>query len=102
MDAGGIDIDATTAPDRARSANDFLAHMISAHPTRFRGFMALHLQDVAAAAAPRPTLIAGPQAAPKRRINPLREMSNVGAVAADFIAGQTMFGRRTDGAILAL
>jgi 2,3-dihydroxybenzoate decarboxylase len=44
-----VDIDATTARDRARSANDFLAQVISAHPTRFRGFAALPLQDMDAA-----------------------------------------------------
>jgi 2,3-dihydroxybenzoate decarboxylase len=44
-----VDIDAATARDRARSANDFLAQVICEHPTRFRGFAALPLQDVTAA-----------------------------------------------------
>ncbi|BBJ41241.1 hypothetical protein SSPO_039590 [Streptomyces antimycoticus] len=65
MDAHGIDIqvlspsapgiqadtDAPTAVDNARFANDFLARTIARHPTRFRGFAALPLQDPAAAAA---------------------------------------------------
>ncbi|EXU67291.1 amidohydrolase [Streptomyces sp. PRh5] len=63
MDAHGIDIqvlslsvpgiqadtDAGTAVDNARFANDFLAQTIARHPTRFRGFAALPLQDPAAA-----------------------------------------------------
>ncbi|MFF8309662.1 amidohydrolase family protein [Streptomyces lydicus] len=63
MDAHGIDIqvlslsvpgiqadpDAPAAVDNARFANDFLARTIARHPTRFRGFAALPLQDPAAA-----------------------------------------------------
>lgn len=65
MDAAGIDIqvlsltvpglqadlDAATARDNARRANDFLADVVSRHPTRFRGFAALPLQDPGAAVA---------------------------------------------------
>lgn len=65
MDAAGIDvqvlsltvpglqadIDAETARDHARRANDYLAQVVSDHPTRFRGFAALPLQDPSAAAA---------------------------------------------------
>lgn len=53
MDAAGIDIqvlsltvaglqtdiDADTARENARRANDYLAEVVSEHPTRFRGFM---------------------------------------------------------------
>jgi 2,3-dihydroxybenzoate decarboxylase len=46
-----IDIDAETARDNARFANDYLAKLIGEHPDRFRGFAALPLQDPAAAAA---------------------------------------------------
>jgi len=46
-----IDIDAATARDNARRANDYLASVVSEHPTRFRGFAALPLQDPVAAAA---------------------------------------------------
>ncbi len=46
-----IDIDAATARDNARRANDHLASVVSEHPTRFRGFAALPLQDPVAAAA---------------------------------------------------
>ncbi len=63
MDAHGIDIqvlslsvpgiqadpDAPTAVDNAGFANDYLARTIARHPTRFRGFAALPLQDPAAA-----------------------------------------------------
>lgn len=45
-----IDIDEGDARERARSANDYLAHVISEHPKRFRGFAALPLQDPRAAA----------------------------------------------------
>ena len=65
MDAAGIDIqvlsltvpglqtdiDADTARENARRANDYLAEVVSKHPTRFRGFAALPLQDPDAAAA---------------------------------------------------
>jgi acetolactate synthase I/II/III large subunit len=57
MDATGIDIqvlsltvpglqadlDAATARDNARRANDYLVEVVSQHPTRFRGFAALPL-----------------------------------------------------------
>jgi 2,3-dihydroxybenzoate decarboxylase len=46
-----IDIDAKTALDNARFANDYLAKLIGEYPERFRGFAALPLQDPAAAAA---------------------------------------------------
>ncbi|AQW54329.1 MULTISPECIES: amidohydrolase family protein [Streptomyces] len=63
MDAHGIDIqvlslsvpgiqadtDAGAAVDNARFANDHLARTIARHPTRFKGFAALPLQDPAAA-----------------------------------------------------
>lgn len=45
------DIDAGTARDNARRANDYLAQVVSEHPTRFRGFAALPLQDPGAAVA---------------------------------------------------
>lgn len=65
MDAAGIDIQvlsltvpglqadmhAATARDKARRANDYLAQVVSEHPTRFRGFAALPLQDPGAAVA---------------------------------------------------
>ncbi|GAA2603034.1 amidohydrolase family protein [Streptomyces axinellae] len=65
MDAHGIDIqvlslsvpgvqadtDAATAVAHARFANDHLAETVARHPTRFRGFAALPLQDPAAAVA---------------------------------------------------
>lgn len=44
-----VDIDAGTARANARSANDYLAEVIAAHPTRFRGFAALPMQDPVAA-----------------------------------------------------
>jgi 2,3-dihydroxybenzoate decarboxylase len=44
-----VDIDAAAARDNARRANDVLGQVISEHPTRFRGFAALPLQDTAAA-----------------------------------------------------
>jgi 2,3-dihydroxybenzoate decarboxylase len=46
-----VDIDAKTALDNARFANDYLAKLIGEYPERFRGFAALPLQDPAAAAA---------------------------------------------------
>ncbi|BBX66182.1 amidohydrolase [Mycobacterium saskatchewanense] len=63
MDAAGIDIqvlsltvpglqadlDADTARGDARRANDYLAQTVAEHPTRFRGFAALPLQDPRAA-----------------------------------------------------
>jgi 2,3-dihydroxybenzoate decarboxylase len=45
------DIDADTARTNARQANDYLAEVVTAHPTRFRGFAALPLQDPDAAVA---------------------------------------------------
>lgn len=65
MDAAGIDfsllsltspgvqgvIDRRQAVTRSRVANDQLAEVVAAHPTRFGGFAALPLQDPAAAAA---------------------------------------------------
>jgi 2,3-dihydroxybenzoate decarboxylase len=45
-----VDVDADTAVANARSANDYLAQVIGEHPTRFRGFAALPMQDAAAAA----------------------------------------------------
>lgn len=64
MDAAGIDMevlslnapgiqaepDPTTAIAAAVTINDFLAGLVSAHPTRFAGFAALPLQDGKAAA----------------------------------------------------
>ena len=64
MDAAGIDIqvlsltvpglqadiDAATARDDARFANDYLARVVAEHPDRFRGFAALPMQDPIAAA----------------------------------------------------
>jgi 2,3-dihydroxybenzoate decarboxylase len=64
MDAAGIDVqvlsltvpglqtgvDAATARDDARIANDYLARVVAGHPHRFRGFAALPMQDPAAAA----------------------------------------------------
>lgn len=65
MDAAGIDIqvlsltvpglqadiDVDTARENARRANDYLAQVVSEHPSRFRGFAALPLQDPGAGAA---------------------------------------------------
>ena len=65
MDAHGIDVqvlsltvpgiqadaDARSAVDNAVFANDFLAEVVRRHPTRFRGFAALPMQDPDAAAA---------------------------------------------------
>ncbi|GII82289.1 amidohydrolase [Sphaerisporangium siamense] len=65
MDAHGIDVqvlsltvpgvqadtDPRTAVDNAAFANDFLAEAVARHPSRFRGFAALPLQDPAAAVA---------------------------------------------------
>jgi 2,3-dihydroxybenzoate decarboxylase len=64
MDEAGIDLfvlsqtspgvqvesDAATAVRLARSANDFLHSQIELHPTRYRGFAHLAMQDVSAAA----------------------------------------------------
>src|SRR4051812_19310502 len=44
------DTDPATAVDNARFANDFLARVVAQHPTRFRGFAALPMQDPDAAA----------------------------------------------------
>ena len=63
MDENGIDIqvlsqtvpgiqtdqDAASARDNARYANDYLARVVADHPTRFRGFAALPMQDPKAA-----------------------------------------------------
>lgn len=46
-----VEIDADTARDNARRANDYLAEVVSEHPTRFRGFAALPMQNPKAAAA---------------------------------------------------
>jgi 2,3-dihydroxybenzoate decarboxylase len=65
MDASGVDVavlslnspgiqaetDPPVAAKAAATVNDFLAGVISEHPTRFRGFAALPLQDPAAAEA---------------------------------------------------
>lgn len=45
-----VDVDAATARDRARFANDYLARVVAEHPDRFRGFAALPMQDPRAAA----------------------------------------------------
>lgn len=64
MDAAGIEIsvlsisgpgvqvepDAARAVDLAREANDLLAEAVARHPTRYRGFAHLAMQDVKAAA----------------------------------------------------
>src|SRR5882757_2686415 len=63
MDDGGIDIavlsennpaahnlDPETSVKTAKASNDFLAEMIKANPTRFKGFAALPLPDPKAAA----------------------------------------------------
>ncbi len=64
MDAAGVDVavlsltapgiqaepDPQVAVARATEANDFLAGLIAAHPTRYRGFAALPLQNPDAAA----------------------------------------------------
>ena len=64
MDAGGLDLevlslnspgiqaeaDAVVAVRKSEVVNDFLATIITEHPTRFEGFAALPLQDPAAAA----------------------------------------------------
>jgi 2,3-dihydroxybenzoate decarboxylase len=44
------DVDAATARDHARFANDHLARVVAGHPDRFRGFAALPTQDPKAAA----------------------------------------------------
>ena len=65
MDAAGIDVqvlsltvpglqadvDAATAREDARFANDYLAQVVAGHPDRFRGFAALPMQDPGAAGA---------------------------------------------------
>ncbi len=65
MDAAGVDVqvlsltvpglqadqDAPTARADARFANDYLASVVAEHPSRFRGFAALPMQDPSAAAA---------------------------------------------------
>jgi 2,3-dihydroxybenzoate decarboxylase len=65
MDAHGIDVqvlsltvpgiqadaDASSAVENAAFANDFLAEVVGRHPTRFRGFAALPMQDPDAAVA---------------------------------------------------
>jgi 2,3-dihydroxybenzoate decarboxylase len=65
MDAHGIDVqvlsltvpgiqadtDARSAVENALFANDFLAEIVRRHPTRFRGFAALPMQDPDAAVA---------------------------------------------------
>ncbi|MFY8148159.1 MAG: amidohydrolase family protein [Prochlorococcaceae cyanobacterium] len=65
MDAGGIEIavlsqtspgvqaleNREAAVDAARRCNDLLAHQIARHPSRFRGFACVALQDPEAAAA---------------------------------------------------
>ncbi|GII60964.1 amidohydrolase [Sphaerisporangium krabiense] len=45
------DTDARKAVDNAAFANDFLAEAVARHPSRFRGFAALPMQDPAAAVA---------------------------------------------------
>jgi 2,3-dihydroxybenzoate decarboxylase len=45
------DVDAATAQDEARFANDYLARVVAEHPDRFRGFAALPMQDPEAAVA---------------------------------------------------
>ncbi len=46
-----VDVDADTARNNGRRANDYLAEVVHEHPTRFRGFAALPLQDPNAAVA---------------------------------------------------
>jgi 2,3-dihydroxybenzoate decarboxylase len=45
-----VDVDPRVAVENAVYANDFLAGVIAEHPTRFRGFAALPMQDPQAAA----------------------------------------------------
>ena len=45
------DIDAATAREDVRFANDYLARVVAEHPGRFRGFAAPPMADPAAAAA---------------------------------------------------
>lgn len=68
-----VDIDAATARDRARFANDYLARVVAEHPDRFRGFAALPMQD--------------PQAAAEELGRAVRELGFCGALVNDHFQG---------------
>jgi 2,3-dihydroxybenzoate decarboxylase len=63
------DTDAGAARDNAKFANDFLADAVGQHPTRFRGFAALPMQD--------------PQAAVRELVRSVTELGFVGALVND-------------------
>jgi 2,3-dihydroxybenzoate decarboxylase len=88
MDAAGVDlqvlsltvpgvqadIDAPTARDDARFANDYLARIVAEHPDRFRGFAALPMQD--------------PQAAVRELERAVHELGFCGALVNDHLQGR--------------
>jgi 2,3-dihydroxybenzoate decarboxylase len=67
------DMDAATARDRARFANDYLARVVAEHPDRFRGFAALPMQD--------------PRAAAEELGRAVRELGFCGALVNDHFQG---------------
>ena len=96
MDAAGIDVqvlsltvpglqadvDAGTARDDARFANDYLAKVVAGHPDRFRGFAALPMQD--------------PQAAAAELGRCVRELGFCGALVNDHLQGHYLDEPRYD------
>lgn len=68
-----VDVDAATARDRARFANDYLARVVAEHPDRFAGFAALPLQD--------------PRAAAEELSRAVRELGFCGALVNDHFQG---------------
>jgi 2,3-dihydroxybenzoate decarboxylase len=96
MDAAGVDIqvlsltipgvqadiDAATARDEARLANDYLARVVAEHPDRFRGFAALPMQD--------------PEAAVQELERATRELGFCGALVNDHLQGHYLDEPRYD------
>ena len=77
-----IDQEAPAARDNARAANDYLAEVIAAHPTRFRGFAALPMQD--------------PKAAVEELERAVRELGFCGALINDHLGGHYLDEARYD------
>lgn len=68
-----LDQEAPSARDNARAANDYLAGVVAEHPTRFRGFAALPMQD--------------PKAAVEELERAVRDLGFRGALINDHLGG---------------
>lgn len=77
-----VDIEASSAVDAARRANDYLAEVIAQHPSRFAGFAALPLQD--------------PDAAVAELTRGVEELGLRGALVNDYLGGEYLDQPRYD------